>query len=132
MRLDHLAVAVLEHQRAAAVKDPGGPSGERGGMSSGGDPVAGGLGDREAHGRLADEPIEDADGVRAAADAGQDEVGQTALDGFQLGRRLVAEDALEVAHDGRIGVRSHRRAEDVVGRLDVGHPVRASPRSRRP
>ena len=41
----------------------------------------------------------------------------------ELGRRLVADPALEVADDRRVRVRPHRRAEDVVGRLDVGDPV---------
>ena len=67
--------------------------------------------------------VEQADRVRAAADAGDREVGQPALDGRDLGRRLVADDALEVAHDRRVGVRAHRRPEDVVRRLDVRDPV---------
>ena len=40
-----------------------------------------------------------------------------------LGGRLVADPPLEVAHDRRVRVRAHRRAEDVVGRLDVRDPV---------
>ena len=66
---------------------------------------------------------EQADGVRAAADAGEREVRQPALDGAQLGRRLVADPALEVAHDRGVRVRAHRRPEHVVRGLDVGHPV---------
>ena len=49
--------------------------------------------------------------------------GQPALDVAQLGRGLVADPALEVADDRGVRVRAHRRAEDVVGRLDVGDPV---------
>ena len=41
----------------------------------------------------------------------------------QLGRRLVADPPLEVAHDRRVRVRAHRRPEHVVGRLDVRDPV---------
>ena len=41
----------------------------------------------------------------------------------QLGRGLVADPALEVAHDRRVRVRAHGRTQHVVGRLDVGHPV---------
>ena len=51
------------------------------------------------------------------------EVRQPALDGRELGRRLVADPALEVAHDRRVRVRAHRRAEDVVGVCDVRDPV---------
>ena len=85
--------------------------------------VAGRLGDREPDRRLADEPVEQPDRVRAAADAGEGEVRQPALDLDDLGRRLVADPALEVADDRRVRVRPHRRAEDVVGRLDVRDPV---------
>ena len=40
-----------------------------------------------------------------------------------LHARLVADHRLEVAHHGRVGVRPQRRAEQVVGVRDVGHPV---------
>ena len=86
-------------------------------MPAGLDPVAGRLDDREPDRRLADEPRQQADRVRAAADAGEREVRQAPLDGLELGRRLVADPALEVADDRRVRVRPHRRAEDVVGRL---------------
>jgi hypothetical protein len=36
---------------------------------------------------------------------------------------FIADDALEVAHQHGIRVRAGRRAEDVEGRFDVGHPV---------
>ncbi len=74
-------------------------------------------------GRLADEPGQQPDRVRAAADAGEREVRQAPLDGPQLGGRLVADPALQVADDRGIRVRTHRRAKDVVGRLDVRDPV---------
>ena len=41
----------------------------------------------------------------------------------ELGGRLVADPALQVADDRGVRVRAHRRAEDVVGRLDVRDPV---------
>ncbi len=40
-----------------------------------------------------------------------------------LRARLVADDRLEVAHHDRVGVRPGHRADDVVGVLDVRHPV---------
>ena len=51
----------------------------------------------EPHRRLADEPTEQPDGVGAAADAGDGDVRQPPLDPAQLGRRLVADDPLQVA-----------------------------------
>ena len=105
------------------MEDAGRAAEDRRGVPAGLDPVAGRLDDREADRRLADEPREQADRVRAAADAGEGEVGQPALDASELGRGLVADPALEVAHDRGVRVRAHRRAEDVVGRLDVRDPV---------
>ena len=123
VRLDDLAVRVLEHQRARAVQDPGRAAEDGRGMPAGLDAVAGRLDDGQPDRRLADEPRQQADRVRAAADAGDREIRQPALDGLELGRRLVADPPLEVAHDRRVRVRAHRRAQDVVRRLDVGHPV---------
>ena len=99
--LDDLAVAVLEHQRARAVEDARRPAEDRRRVAAGLHAVAGGLGDGQADRRLADEPGQQPDGVRAAADAGQGEVRQAALDVQELGGRLVADPALEVAHDRR-------------------------------
>jgi hypothetical protein len=72
---------------------------------------------------VVEERVEQADGVRAAADAGDQRVGQAALHFQDLLARLAADHRLEVAHHFRIGVRAGRRADQVVGRLDVGHPV---------
>ena len=117
MRLGDLAVGVLEHQRARAVEDARRAAEDRRGMSPGLDPVAGRLDDREPDRRLADEPRQQPDRVRAAADAGDARSGSRPSTARELGRRLVADPPLEVAHDRRVRVRAHRRAEDVVGRL---------------
>ena len=86
-------------------------------MAPGLDAVAGGLDDRQPDRRLADEPGEQPDGVRSAADAGDGKIRQPPLDGGELGGRLIADPALEVADDRRVRVRAHRRTQDVVGRL---------------
>ncbi len=67
--------------------------------------------------------MEDADGVGAAADAGEHGVGQAADEVEHLLARLDADDAVEVADHLGEGVRPGDGAEDVVGRLDVGDPV---------
>ena len=87
------------------------------------DPVAGRLRHGQADVQLADEPRQQPDGVGAAADAREREVGQPPFDGHQLGRRLVADAPLEVAHHRRVRMRAHRRAQHVVGGRDVGDPV---------
>ena len=92
-------------------------------MTAGLDPVPGRLDHRQPDARLADEPGEQPDRVRTAADAGDCKIGQAALDGEQLSGCLVTDPPLQVAHDRRIGMRPHGRAQDVVRRLDVRHPV---------
>ena len=67
--------------------------------------------------------MEQPDGVRAAADAGDGVVGQAALSLQHLRPRLAADDALEVATIAGIRVRPHDAADEVVGGRDVGHPV---------
>ena len=65
---------------------------------------------------LADEPGEQTDGVGATTDTRDGDVRQPSLDLAHLGRGLVPDDPLEVAHEGRVRVRPDRRAEHVVGR----------------
>ena len=66
---------------------------------------------------------EDADGVGAAADARRDDVGVAPEQRPALLAGLVADHAVELAHHPRVRVRAHHRAEQVVARLDRGHPV---------
>ena len=73
-----------------------------------------------------EEGVEDADGIAAAADAGDDGIGQApgaVLAVEHLVERLAADDALEVAHHRRVGMRAKRAAEQVVGGAHVGHPI---------
>ena len=73
--------------------------------------------------RVVDEAVEHPDRVRAAADAGDADLWEPTLDGEDLLAGLVADHALEVAHE--LGVRRgpDAGADQVVGRLDVGDPV---------
>ena len=89
--------------------------------------AAGGLDPDEA-GVGVDEPGEDADRVRAAADAGDDDVGIAPEQLVALRTSLVADHAVELAHHPRVRVRAHHRAEAVVGVLDGGDPVAHAPR----
>src|SRR5215210_8593619 len=108
MCLEDLAVTILEHHRAAAMKDPGRAPGEGRRVAAGRDPVARRLGNGQPDGRLADEPIEQADGIRSAPDAGEREVGQTTLQLVELRCRFVADPTLEVTDDRRVRMRTHR------------------------
>ncbi len=72
---------------------------------------------------VVEEWVKETDGVRAATDAGDEGIGQFAFGLHDLLAHLTADDRLEVAHHLRIGMRARRRADDVVGVADVGHPV---------
>ena len=67
--------------------------------------------------------MEQADGVGAAADAGDERVGQAALGLEDLLARLAADHRLEVAHHRRIGMRAGGRADQVVGVSTLVDPV---------
>ena len=67
--------------------------------------------------------MEQPHGVRAAADAGDERIGKTALGLQHLLARLAADDRLEIAHHHRIGMRARDGADAVERRADIGHPV---------
>ena len=63
-------------------------------------------------------------GVGATANAGDDRVGHVATLGLpQLRGHLAADHALKVADQHWVRVRTHDRAEDVVGIAHVGYPI---------
>ena len=95
VRVGDLAVGVGEDRGARAVQDAAAAGAEA--------RRAGRLDADEAHVGVVDEGVEGADRVRAAADARDDDLGQPALGGEELLARLVADHALEVAHE--LGVR---------------------------
>ena len=74
-------------------------------------------------GRALEVRIEDAHGIRAAADAGDDSIGLACRLLLHLHQALFADHRLEVAHHHRVGMRTGHGADDVEGALDVGHPV---------
>ncbi len=123
MRALDLAVAVLEDERLAALQDAEPAAGEAGRVRAPADAVAPRLDSRQRHARLLEELEEEADRVAAAADAGDELVGQPALPGQDLRLGLPADDLLKIAHHHGIGMRAIGGAEDVVGRPDIRHPV---------
>ena len=62
-------------------------------------------------------------GVGAAADAGDERIGQPAFGGLHLLARLAADDRLEIAHHGRIRMRAGDRADAIERVGDVGDPI---------
>mmetsp|Transcript_21583 Transcript_21583/g.35860 ORF Transcript_21583/g.35860 Transcript_21583/m.35860 type:complete len:502 (-) Transcript_21583:691-2196(-) len=122
VRLRDLPVLVLQQVRAGPVQHPGLPLGQGGGGLAA-RALAPGLDAHDLHVLVLQEGVEHADGVAAAAHAGDDVVRQLAglLDDLAAG--LAADDRLEVADDGRERVRPDGGADEVVRVADVGHPV---------
>ena len=76
MRQLDVAVIVLQDEGARALQDAGAAAGEPRRVAARRNPLAAGLDADQPHARIVDERVEDADGVAAAADAGDDRVGQ--------------------------------------------------------
>ncbi len=118
-----LAELVLEDEAAGALEDADGAALEAGGVLFGEDPLAAGFDADHADGGVLEEGVEEADGVGAAADAGDEEVWEALFAFEDLAAGLVADHPLEVTdHDG-VGVGAIGGAEDVVSGADMGDPV---------
>ncbi len=130
VRREDLPVLVGEEERPRPVEDADAPRPEAGRVLARARRTApAGLDADELDAGVREERVEEADRVRAAADAGDEEVGESRRATFRaLRARLAADDGVEVAHHRRVGVRAEDRAEDVV-RVGVrSRPSRASPR----
>ena len=114
-----LAVVVLHHVAVAAVQDAGLAVAERGGVVAGLRAAAAGFDADEGDFFVFDERIEHAGRVAAAADAGDDRVGQAAELLARLLDRFFADDRLEIADDPRERMRADDGAEDVVRRVST-------------
>jgi hypothetical protein len=105
------------------VQDAARSGGERRAVAARVDALAAGLHADQLHALVGDERHERADRVRAAAHARDHALGQGAGALEQLGARLVADRALKVAHERRVGRRPDRRADHVVRVADARDPV---------
>jgi hypothetical protein len=105
----------VQHARVTA--------GDRGRVPPGLHAVPAGLQAHQPDAVIGHEGGEDPDGVGAATDAGQHDVGQPVAALEHLLAGLVTDHPLEVPDHGRERVRAGDGAEDVVRRLHVGHPV---------
>ena len=122
VRLEDLAVFVLQEQRTGPVQHAGHAPAHRRAVLTRLQPVAARLHADQPRRRV-EETGERADRVRASADARDDEVGIGAEDGAALRVRLVADDALELPHHPRVRVRAHDGPDAVVRGLDGRDPV---------
>src|SRR5438094_10144481 len=105
------------------MEDPGPACRERRAVARALEALSPGLDADELHLLVAGEGDERTDRIATAAHTGDHAGGQrsSALD--HLSARLVADHALEITHKCRVGRRTDRRSNHVMGRLDVRDPV---------
>ncbi len=124
MPFEDLSLGVLQQVRAVAVQHARPPAVHRRCMSVLNlETVSSRFDAVDRYALVVEERMEKSDGVRAAADAGNERVRQPPLTLHHLLARLRADDRLEIAHHGRIGMWAGRRADEVVGVAHVGHPI---------
>ncbi|MFM1944508.1 MAG: hypothetical protein RI897_3490 [Verrucomicrobiota bacterium] len=118
-----LAVIVLEEVGAGALEDAEGAALEAGGVLFGEDAFTAGFDADHGDGCILEEGVEEADGIGAAADAGDEEVGEAVFFFEDLGAGFVTDDALEVTDHNGVGVGAVGGTEDIVGMAYVGDPI---------
>ena len=123
MSVDDLPVIILQEIGLVAVEDARLAAFQRGGVLTGFDAVAGRLDADQAHFLILDEGMEEAHRIGPTTDTGDAGIGQAAQAFLHLGAGFAADDGLEIADHGRIGVRAGDRADDVEGVLHIRHPV---------
>ena len=124
MPFEDLAIGVLQQISAVAVQHTGLAAGHGGTVPVFHiEAVASSLHAIDLDALVIEERMEQTDGVGAAADAGDERVGQPSFGGLHLFAHLGADHRLEVAHHRRIRMRACRRTDQVVGVVHVGHPV---------
>src|SRR5450631_2344324 len=82
-----------------------------------------GLDAYQLHAVIADERVEQTDRVAASSDAGKSGIRQAAFALQNLGARLDANHAMKVANHYRIRMRSQSGTQQVIGIVNVRHPV---------
>ncbi|ENN84331.1 hypothetical protein RHSP_21270 [Rhizobium freirei PRF 81] len=118
-----LAVAVLQQIGAVAVQHAGRTGGDGCAMLIALQTLAAGFDADDLDAFVIEEGMEDADGVRAAADGRDDEIRQAAFGLQYLRAGFRADHGLEIADHFRIGMRAGGRADQVIGIIDIGDPV---------
>ena len=124
MRVADLAVLVLQQIGAVAVQNAGFAAVERGGVHPGLDAVPGGLDTDHRDRGLVEKWMEKAHRVGAAADAGNERIGEAVFRLQHLLAGLAPDDRLEIAHHCRVGVGPRDGADHVKRVVDMRHQSR--------
>ena len=121
--INDLTVIILQKIGLVAMQNARLATLEAGRMLAGLDPVPGGFDTDQAHAFVLNEGVEQSHRIGAAANTGNSRIGETPLALKKLFPGLPANDGLEIAHHGRIGMRSGNRANHVERVGDIRHPV---------
>src|ERR1022692_2103912 len=113
--LQQIGKGSLQHARRTAVK--------AGGMFSQLFAASTGFDADELHSLVFDEIVEDANRIRAAADAGDNRVRQFALSFNDLRARLAANDFVKIAHHRWIWMSAEHAAKKIMRGANVGYPI---------
>ncbi len=117
----HVGICSLQHARTRAGISRGG--GHARGVFAQRRAAASGFHAQHFHVRVIQKRVKQSNRIRAAADAGHQQIRQTLFRFQNLRARFVADHAMKIAHHHRIGMRSQHRAQQIMRRADVRDPV---------
>src|SRR5712692_8906674 len=129
VRRGDLAIFGLQNVRVGALQNAGARSkeslcgGEARGVLAELTTTAAGFDSHHPYGSVGEKLVEEADGVRAAADASEKMRGQALFCDEDLLTRFAADHGLKIAHHRGIGMCAENGAEKIVRVADVGYPV---------
>src|SRR3984893_7047399 len=113
--LQQVGVGSLQHARRTTVKT--------GGMFAQTLAAPAGLDADELHPLFLEELMEDANRIRAAANAGDNRARQFAFDFEDLRARLAADAFMKIANHPRVRMSAQHAAEQIVSCTSVDHPI---------
>src|SRR5579883_628358 len=87
------------------------------------DSLTGGFYADQLHFGIVGKGMEEANSVTAPAHAGDSVIRQTSLQLENLRSRFDADDRLQIAYNHRVRRGTSRSTKEIIGRLNVGHPV---------
>src|SRR3990170_3933975 len=124
-RMRFLDLAVVVHQQigAIAVQHPGPAAGNRGRVLATVETEAGRFHAVDFDPALVEERMEQAHGIGAAANAGDQRIRQPVFGPLHLLARLTADDRLEIAYHGRVRMRPRHRADAIERVVHIGDPI---------
>src|SRR5215472_7895922 len=123
VRLDHLAVLILQEIGERAMQYPRASGHQSRGMFTARDPAASGLYPNQPDRLIRGERREQTYRIAASSHTGHCEIRQTSKRFETLRTGFTPYYRLKISHHSWIGVRAYRRSNQVVGTFYIGHPV---------